>query len=170
MKVSVVIVAFKSDHLLENLISSIQNYYEIIVIENSLNPNVEINLKKFKNVRVIIPKENLGYGKSFNLGLDISKSNITCFISPDIYIPENCFENITKIIKKFNDFSILAPTYKNETIHKNYQIKDKVQLNNLIVDNNKLIEVDEVDFAMAFINKSNISNLKLMDENFFLFF
>lgn len=170
MKVSVVIVAFKSDHLLENLISSIPNYYEIIVIENSLNPNVEINLKKFKNVRVIIPKENLGYGKSFNLGLDISKSNITCFISPDIYIPENCFENITKIIKKFNDFSILAPTYKNETIHKNYQIKDKVQLNNLIVDNNKLIEVDEVDLAMAFINKSNISNLKLMDENFFLYF
>ena len=170
MKVSVVIVAFKSDHLLENLISSIPNYYEIIVIENSLNHNVQNNLKKFKNVRVIIPKENLGYGKSFNLGLEISKNNITCFISPDIYIPEDCFENITKIIKKFNDFSILAPTYKNETIHKNYQIKDKVQLNNLIVDNNKLIEVDEVDLAMAFINKSNISNLKLMDENFFLYF
>ena len=170
MTISVVIVAFKSDHLLENLIHTIPNHFEIIVIENSLNHNLRSNLKKFKNVKVIIPNENLGYGKSFNLGLEISKNNIICFISPDIFIPENCFESLIKLIEKFKDFSILAPSYKNEKIHKNYQIKDKFKLNNLFVDNFKLIEVDEIDFAMALVNKSNISNLKLMDENFFLYF
>ena len=73
-------------------------------------------------------------------------------------------------MKNLKIFSILAPSYKNEKIHKNYQIKDKFKLNNLFVDNFKLIEVDEIDFAMALVNKSNISNLKLMDENFFLYF
>ena len=170
MNLSVVIVAFKSEHLLEKLILSIPKNYEIIIIENSLDREIKDKFEKHENVQVIIPKENLGYGKSFNLGLEISKNNFICFLSPDVTIPRGCFENITKIINKIENFSILAPTYIDEKIHKNYQIKNKELLKNLSIGEFKLIEVDEIDFAMSIVNKSNIVDNNLMDENFFLYF
>ena len=74
MNISVVIVAFKSDHILQNLISSIPNHYEIIVIENSLQNETKINLEsKFSNLEVLIPNENLGYSGGVNLGVKRSK-------------------------------------------------------------------------------------------------
>ena len=170
MNLSVVIVVFKSGHLLEKLILSIPKNYEIIIIENSLDTEIKNKFEKYNNVQVVIPKENLGYGRSFNLGLETSKNNFTCFLSPDVAIPEGCFENLAKIIKKINDFIILAPTYFDESIHKNYQIKNKQLLNDLNIDKFKLIEVDEIDFAMAVVNKASVKNNRLMDENFFLYF
>ena len=170
MNLSVVIVAFKSEHLLEKLILSIPKNYEIIIIENSLDIEIKNKFERYENVKVVIPKENLGYGKSFNLGLEISKNNFTCFLSPDVTIPKGCFENLAKIIKSIKNFAILAPTYLDETIHRNYQIKNKKLLNDLSIDEFKLIEVDEIDFAMSIANKSNITNNKLMDESFFLYF
>ena len=170
MNLSVVIVAFKSFHLIENLINSIPKNYEIIIIENSLDKEIKEKFETFPNVKVVIPKENLGYAKSFNLGLEYSKNNFTCFLSPDVTTSKDCFIKIEKIIGKFNNFTILAPTYINETIHKNYQIKNKKLLKNIKVDNFNLIEVDEIDFAMSIINKSSLEKNKTMDENFFLYF
>ena len=170
MNLSVVIVAFKSSHLLEKLISTIPTNNEIIIIENSLDVALKNKFKNYKNVEVVIPKQNLGYGKSFNLGLKISKNKFTCFLSPDVQIPKGCFEGLNKIIENIQDFAVLAPTYVNETIHKNYQIKNKELLKNLVVGDFSLIEVDEIDFAMSIVNKSNITNDNLMDENFFLYF
>tara|TARA_Y100000590_G_scaffold217297_1_gene246058 strand:+ start:4970 stop:5848 length:879 start_codon:yes stop_codon:yes gene_type:complete len=170
MNLSVVIVAFKSEHLLEKLILSIPKNYEIIIIENSLDIEIKNKFERYENVKVVIPKENLGYGKSFNLGLEISKNNFTCFLSPDVTIPKGCFESLAKIIKSIKNFAILAPTYLDETIHRNYQIKNKKLLKDLRAGEFKLIEVDEIDFAMSIANKSNITNNKLMDESFFLYF
>ena len=170
MNLSVVIVAFKSEHLLEKLILSIPKNYEIIIIENSLDREIKDKFEKHENVQVVIPKENLGNGKSFNLGLKITKNNFICFLSPDVSIPKGSFENISKIINKIHNFSVLAPTYIDESIHKNYQIKNKNLLKNLIIGEFSLIEVDEIDFAMSIVNKSNIEKNNLMDENFFLYF
>ena len=59
MNISVVIIAFKSDHLLQNLIDSIPNHHEIIVIENSLQTKTKTYLEnKFSNTHVVIPEKN----------------------------------------------------------------------------------------------------------------
>ena len=42
MSISVVIISFKSDHLLQNIITSIPNHFEIIIIENSLNTKTKM--------------------------------------------------------------------------------------------------------------------------------
>ena len=55
MKLSVVIIAFKSFHLLEKLIISIPESYEIIIIENSLDKQTKLFEQNFKNVQVILP-------------------------------------------------------------------------------------------------------------------
>ena len=170
MKLSVVIIAFKSFHLLEKLIISIPESYEIIIIENSLDKQTKLFEQNFKNVQVILPDENLGFSKSVNLGIRVSQNNFVCFLSPDVILPKECLENLEKIIIKLNNFALISPTYIDESIHKNYQIKNVKLLKDIEVENFQLKEVDEVDGSMFVLNKSNIDNKILMDENFFLYF
>ena len=68
MNLSIVIVSFKSFHLIEKHIQSIGNNNQVIVIENSLDKNLKEKLEKlYSNVEVIIPENNLGYGTALNL-------------------------------------------------------------------------------------------------------
>ena len=60
MNLSIVIVSYKSDHLIENIISSCPSNFEIIIIENSINKQLKTKLEnKYSNVKVILPNENL---------------------------------------------------------------------------------------------------------------
>ena len=94
MDISIVIVAFKSDHLLQNLIKNISSQYEIIIIENSLQIETKKVLeKKFSNLRVIIPDENLGYSGGVNLGVKESKNNYVFILTADIYFNNEMFQN-----------------------------------------------------------------------------
>ena len=171
MNLSIVIVSYKSDHLMEKLISSCPDYFEIIVIENSLNKDLKFKLEnKFKNVHVYIPKENLGYGSAINFGIKQSKNNFVFCMAPDVEINKNCYDGILKVIKSFKNFSILAPTYIDESIHKNYTIPQNPKNKNINIENYNLIEVSEIDGAAFIINKSNVENNKIMDENIFLYF
>ena len=82
MSISVVIIAFKSDHILPNLISKIPNHHEIIVIENSLQNKTKTILEnKYNNLKVLIPNENLGYSGGVNLGVEKSKNRLYKLIS-----------------------------------------------------------------------------------------
>ena len=56
-------------------------------------------------------------------------------------------------MKKPN-FAIIAPTYRNENVYKNYIEKKDEKADTLDVGNNKLLEVSEVDGAAFVINKS----------------
>ena len=69
-KLTIILVSFHSNHIIENLINTLEKNIRIIVVENSLNKEIKPYLeKKFKNVQVIIPKKNLGNGGGINLGL-----------------------------------------------------------------------------------------------------
>ena len=82
MNISFVIVSFKSFHLIEKHIQSIPSESEIIIIENSLDMDVKKKFEKlYSNVQVIIPKNNLGYGKGLNLGLQKAKNNFVMCMS-----------------------------------------------------------------------------------------
>jgi GT2 family glycosyltransferase len=65
--ITFVIVSFKSGHIIEKCIRSINSSIKIIVVENSDNIYFKDYLEnKFSNVEVIIAKENLGYGRGNN--------------------------------------------------------------------------------------------------------
>ena len=73
--ITFVLVSFRSGHIIEKCIKSINSGIKVIVVENSNNIFIKNDLeKKFSNVEVIISKENLGYAKGNNLG--ISKVSI----------------------------------------------------------------------------------------------
>ncbi len=171
MKLSVVIVAFKSDHLLEGLIQSIPNHNDIIIVENSLENRTKQNLEnKFSNVQVIIPEKNLGYSGGVNLGIKYSKHKFVLALVADVILIKEMIHNLEKCIQELSDFAILAPVYENVTVHKNYKIFHNNKVNRFNIHNFKIKEVDEIDGAFLLINKDQFGSDQVLDENYFLYF
>ncbi len=173
MNLSIVIVSFKSFHLIEKHIRLIENKHQIIIVENSLDKNLKERLEKlYNNVEVIIPENNLGYGTALNLGIKQSKNNFVFCMVADLNISKECFSQISNIINQFKDFSILSPTYFDESVYKNYAIHNKktTELKKRTVSNFILREVDEIDGAVLLINKEKFNSFDIMDEKFFLYF
>ena len=63
MKLSVIIISFKSNHLIKKILKNIPKKYQVVIVENSRANSIKKYQKKNKNVEIIIPSENLGYAK-----------------------------------------------------------------------------------------------------------
>jgi GT2 family glycosyltransferase len=160
--ITFVIVSYKSDHIIEKCLRSIDSSIKIIVVENSDNTHIKNYLEnKFLNVEVIIAKENLGYGGGNNLGLSKVNTQYAFILNPDAALEENSLEELykAKLILR-DDFAILAPNLLNNY---GYFLKN---------NNNSQDEILEVDYVKGFamlINLKFINFHKIFDENFFLF-
>jgi len=160
--ITFVIVSFKSSHIIEKCIQSINSNIKIIVVENSDNVDVKKYLEnKFSNVEVIITKQNLGYGKGNNFGISKVKTQYAFILNPDTILEKNCLTELSKVqINLKDDFTILAPNLLN-----NYGYFSSPK-NNL---QNEILEVDYVKGFAILINLKKINFDKIFDENFFLF-
>ena len=160
--ITFVIVSFKSSHIIEKCIQSINSNIKIIVVENSDNVVVKKYLEnKFSNVEVIIAKQNLGYGKGNNFGISKVKTQYAFILNPDAILEKNCLSELSKAqINLKDDFTILAPNLSN-----NYGYSSSPK-NNL---QNEILEVDYVKGFAILINLKKINFDKIFDENFFLF-
>ena len=166
--ITVVIPSFYSSHQIKDRIKEIDNNIPIIIIENSL----DIDLKKkientHKNVKIIIPKENLGFGKAVNIGIKESKTEFVFLTQPDVKLIDDCVRKLTECVKNFKDFSVLTPYDKNNDLFTNYEIYNsynKSEKSPFMIE-----EVDYVDLTWL-INKNNFEEEDLWDENIFLYF
>lgn len=160
--ITFVIVSFKSNHVIEKCIKSIDPNIKIIIVENSNNINAKNYLEnKFSNVEVFIGKENLGYGKGNNLGISKVNTQYAFILNPDVILENNCLTELYKAqLALRDDFTILAPNLLN-----NYGYFSKL-------DNDLLKGIKEVDYVKGFallINLKKIFYKKIFDEKFFLF-
>ena len=160
--ITCVIVCFKSSHIIEKCIQSINSNIKIIIVENSDNIVFKKYLEnKFSNVEVIIAKQNLGYGKGNNFGISKVKTQYAFILNPDTILEKNCLSELSKAqINLKGDFTILAPNLLNN--YGNFSS----QKNNL---QNEILEVDYVKGFAILINLKKINFDQIFDENFFLF-
>ena len=160
--ITFVIVSFKSSHIIEKCIQSINSNVKIIVVENSNNFLFKKHLEnKFSNVEVIIAQHNLGYGKGNNFGISKVKTQYAFVLNPDAVLEENCLNELSKaIINLKDDFTIIAPNLLNNYGYFKRQKKDL---------QNDVLEVDYVKGFAILINLKKINFNKIFDENFFLF-
>ena len=109
--ITFIIVCFKSGHIIEKCIKSINSSIKIIVVENSNNTHVKKYLEdKFSNVEVIIAKENLGYGKGNNLGISKINTQYAFILNPDAALEDSSLKELYKAqLVLQDDFAILAP-------------------------------------------------------------
>ena len=97
MDLSIVIVSFNTKKLLKECIESIVKTtkkieYEIIVVDNdSKDGSVELLklLSKKYPIRIVINKENVGFGRANNQGAKIAKGKYVLFINSDTLVKKN---------------------------------------------------------------------------------
>ena len=115
--VTLVFSSYQSGALLKKVIKKLPSSYKILVIENSLNKKIKNILEKsFKNVEVIIPKENLGLARSYNLGIKKAKTKYVFLNNPDLEIKNDSIKKLIKCAESIKKFGIISPTYRNEKI------------------------------------------------------
>ena len=169
---TIVIVTFKSEKVIDNCIKSISDQIKIIVVDNSNDQKFKESLeKKYENVECILSSSNLGMGRGNNLGLYNVKTDYALILNPDVILYDNTISEIINESKKVDSFAVLAPLLEDDK-YPNYKIKkeDKKNINNL-----NPFKVKSVDgFAMLLnLNKINqidgFQNKKYFDENFFMY-
>jgi GT2 family glycosyltransferase len=173
MDITIVIISYNSSDLVKNYIKNLSKKIPILVIENSRDKNLKDYLEKnYKNVKVLIPKKNLGYGAGLNLGIKESKTKFVYCSTVDVVINNDNFFLLNKYKNILTNFGILAGTYRNQKIYKNYDVNATKIINKNLIK----IGIKEVDviFGSGFLlNKKILEEkkiFKLFDENIFLYF
>ena len=135
MEFTIVIVSFKSFHLVEKHIKNIDQKNKIIVIENSQNTKLKKELEeKYHNVKVIIPPNNIGFCSGYNLGIKESKTDYVFLNPSDIELSNQCLTDLEECVTKIKD---LPDAFKN------LEVPKYLQLNPEEINNKKEKWIDE---------------------------
>ena len=164
---SVIIVSYKSEHVIENCINSIDSTIEIIVIDNSNNDQLKQKIEtKYKNVKCILSKENLGMGAGNNLGIKNVNKDFVFILNPDVVLEKDSMNEIFSVSNEINNFAIIAPI-SNKSKYPNYTLKKGHNFNPV-----KPFKVKSVDGYAMLLNLKKlkkINDFNFFDENFFLY-
>ena len=164
---SVIIVSYKSEHVIEDCINSIDKEIEIIIVDNSNNDELKKKIEsKYQNVRCILSKENLGMGAGNNLGIKNVNKDFALILNPDVILESNSMKEIFTATSEINDFGIIAPI-SNKEKYPNYILKKGHDFDPI-----KPFKVKSVDGYAMFLNLKRLkrlSNFNFFDENFFLY-
>lgn len=200
--VSVIIINFNSLNYLNKQLDAFSKLeerinYEIIVLENGSKDKDYIKqvVEKYsiKNLKLIISKNNLGYGGGINLGAKYSDGKYIIPLNTDV-IPNNySLSDMFDFMEKNDDIGIIAPKlfYPDGTIQNScyrfYNILTPIfrrtgfsktvigkKENNYVLmndfDHDSTIETDWVLGAAFMIKKSFLKDIGYMDERYFLYY
>ena len=169
ISVTLIFGAYYSHKHIYRICENLAEKFKIIIIENSLDQNLKIDIeKKYKNARVIIPSRNVGLAKSYNIGIQNSNTKYVYLNCPDMDITNDSLDELIDCAEKLKDFCILAPNYIDTSNFNNYVGNDFT-----LVSSPKEIEKFKLK-KVDFIDNSFFMDLKkakkyMFDENYFLY-
>ena len=166
---SVIIVSFKSEHVIHRCISSIDKEIEIIVVDNSNNAKFKNNIEaQYKNVKCILSSSNIGMGAGNNIGIKNSTKDFALILNPDVILEKDTIDEIINASKVLQSFGIIAPISDNSK-YPNYKFdKNEIQKFNQI-DPFKVKSVDGYSMLLNLKRLKNLDNFNFFDENIFLY-
>jgi GT2 family glycosyltransferase len=112
MDISIIIVNYNVKEFLQNLLHSInksvQNIsHEIIIVDNdSHDGSVELIQQNFPEVKLIINKENLGFGKANNIAMKQAEGEYFLLLNPDTLLSEDTLKEMMSFLKNNPDAGI----------------------------------------------------------------
>ena len=173
---TVIIVTYKTNKkILFDCINSISRDIKIVIVENNNDEFLKKEIEeKFKNIKVILSQENLGYGGGNNLANKNVDTRYIFISNPDTIYSNNFFSNIKDYInnKEF-DFSIVGASYPDHDHYLSYggftnDATEKYKKNDY--DKFGVKEVDWVVGCSMLIDLKRVKTQKLFDENIFFFY
>ena len=92
--VSIVILNYNGKEYLEDSLSSLQkqtykNTEILLVDNNSTDGSVDFVREKFRDIKIIENKENLGFSGGNNVGIERSSGSLIALVNPDTILDEN---------------------------------------------------------------------------------
>ena len=165
MSLTIIIVTFKSEKLIEKCLSTINKKHPIILIENSNNKIFKKKIeKKFSNVKCYLTGTNLCFGKANNIGLKLARTKYVLLLNPDTFLYKDTIKILLDSAKKIKDFALLAPIINNNK-DLNYGYFE-IKKNKI---NKNFIQVDYIKGFAMFFNKKKFNKIKFFDENIFIY-
>ena len=166
---SVIIVSFKSDHVIHHCINSISKDIEILVIDNSNDLEFKKNIEeKYENVKCILSSKNLGMGAGNNLGIKNVNKDYAFILNPDVTLQDDTIDEIIMASNNIDTFGIISPI-SDKTKYPNYKIFNNDNQN---FDPIQPFKVKSVDGYAMFLNLKRLKQIdgfNFFDENFFLY-
>ncbi len=160
---TVIIVTYHSDKIIERLLNAIDNDIKILIVENSLAKKLKLDLeKKFKNVKVLIPKENLGNGGGINFGFKNVETKYSLYLDVDTIPQKNMIETLIKKTYELKNFSILAPKVIDHYYEENLFLEKN--------ENNNCHKMNFITGCALLFNMSSLKTIGYFDENIFLYY
>ncbi|MCX6811166.1 MAG: glycosyltransferase [Candidatus Berkelbacteria bacterium] len=115
MKVSIIIVNFNGEEIIQDCLHSIYKQtfrdFEVIIVDNdSSDDSYDLIKKNFSSVRLFKLKKNLGFAKGNNFGYKKALGEYVFLLNPDAVLEsENCLKTI---VEGFSDIEIGAQAPK----------------------------------------------------------
>lgn len=198
MDLSVIIVNWNTKKLLEDCIRSVMQFtkgieYEIIVVDNgSTDSSQELVKKKFLKVKLLENKENLGFTKANNQGMNVAKGEYILLLNSDTYLIENSLKKLVEFSRTKENLGAVGPLLLNTDKSTQQSVGFFPHLPQMLfwlsfiddlpfgqylkpyhVDHDSFYksdhEVDWVTGAAYLIPKSTVQKVGLLDEKIFMY-
>ncbi len=114
MQLSVIILNYNVRFFLELCVLSVQKAIthldaEIIIVDNnSPDDSCAMVKQRFPEVTLIENKENSGFPKGNNIGVDVAKGKYVCILNPDTVVAEDTFTKVLAFAEKQHDLGIIG--------------------------------------------------------------
>jgi GT2 family glycosyltransferase len=116
-KISVVIVTYNGEIWIKKNIDSLlkSNYpIDIIVVDNASTDQSIALLKEYKSIKLIQNKNNLGFGKANNIGINSAINNgadAIFLLNQDTWVFENTITNLVEKLFENPELGIVSPMH-----------------------------------------------------------
>lgn len=203
---SIVIVTWNSEEDIAECLGSIYNNFydesklkvQTIVVDNNSSDNsvavVDNFIKVFPyDIKLIKNKENYGYTKGCNHGINVASGDFVMLLNPDTQIQNDALLRLVEYLKSREDVGAVAPLLytRNKTIQ--YSCRTFPRYIDLIFEvsalstlfpssrffsrwkmkyfgHNEIAEVEQPMAAALMIKAGILKKMNFLDERFFMFF
>lgn len=186
--VSIIIVNYNTEKLLEDCLSSIYEKtsgirFETIVIDNnSTNGSINNLIKKYPTVIFHFAGENLGFGKANNLGATMASGKYLFFLNPDTLLLNNAVGILADYMESHpktgicggnmyrKDMNPASSLYNTDFLTYEYKIIFNIKRTPGFNYSKIPKEVKVIVGADLLIRKDIFDDLKGFDPDFFMYF
>ncbi|MEW6698049.1 MAG: glycosyltransferase [Bacillota bacterium] len=135
MKTSIIILTYNKLEYTQKCIESIRKYtkfgtYEIIVVDNNSTDGTVDWLRRQKDLRVIYNKENMGFPKGCNQGIEISMGSNILLLNNDTIVTHGWLNNLLNCLYSSEAIGAVGPVTNNcsnqQTIEVSYQTEQEM--------------------------------------------
>ena len=168
-KVTIIIVTFKSKHIIEKCLDNIDKKFNIILLENSDDKNFTSFLEnKYDNLKCFNIGYDSGYGYALNRGSEKVKTEYFIAMNPDTFPEKNCLDKLVKTADDYSDAVMITPVtlLKDNTME--FSAYGNFNKKKPIKNSDNKLEVDWVNGNIFLMKNSFFQDLGCFGENIFI--